>query len=83
MPIYDMLFATDHPLGDKIMTHLYQKAAEREPGMRQEAKAFSRIKKDEKFGRAALFELEPSAISVESLSWERTTAWNPADRSWW
>jgi three-Cys-motif partner protein len=23
MPIYDMLFATDHPLGDKIMTHLY------------------------------------------------------------
>ena len=83
VPIYDMLFATDHPLGDKIMTHLYQKAAEREPRMRQDAKAFSRNKKDEKFGRAALFELEPGTISVESLSWERTTAWNPADRSWW
>ena len=24
MPIYDMVFATDHPVGNKIMTHLYQ-----------------------------------------------------------
>jgi hypothetical protein len=39
MPIYDMVFATDHPVGDKIMTHLYRRAAEREPGMIQEARA--------------------------------------------
>lgn len=83
MPIYDMLFATDHPLGDKIMTHLYQKAAEREPRMRQDAKAHSKQKRDEQIGRVALFDLDPGDIPVESLSWERTESWDPAGRSWW
>lgn len=83
MAIYDMLFATDHPLGDKIMTHLYQKAAEREPKMRQDAKAYSKKQRDDLLGRVALFEIDPSSIPVESLSWERTSSWNPASRSWW
>jgi three-Cys-motif partner protein len=83
MPIYDMLFATDHPLGDKIMTHLYQKAAEREPRMRQDAKAHSKKKKDEEKGWVGLFDLDPTTIPVESLSWERTQSWDPASRSWW
>ena len=83
MPIYDMLFATDHPLGDKIMTHLYQRAAEREPKMRQDAKAHSRHQRDEKAGTLGLFELDPSMIPVESLAWERTTSWDPASRPWW
>lgn len=39
LPIYDMVFATDHPVGNKIMTDLYRKTAEREPLMRREAKA--------------------------------------------
>jgi three-Cys-motif partner protein len=83
MPIYDMLFATDHPLGDKIMTHLYQRAAEREPRMRQDAKAHSLRQRDEKAGTLGLFELDPSMIPVESLAWERTSSWDPASRPWW
>jgi three-Cys-motif partner protein len=83
MPIYDMLFATDHPLGDKIMTHLYRKAAEREPKMRQDAKAHSKKQRDEVLGRVGLFEIDPSTIPVETLSWERTSSWDPASRSWW
>lgn len=35
--IYDMVFATDHPAGLRIMSHLHKKAAEREPRMREEA----------------------------------------------
>ncbi len=35
--LYDMVFATDHEAGLKIMSYLYQKAAEREPKMKEEA----------------------------------------------
>jgi three-Cys-motif partner protein len=38
MPIYDMVFATDHPVGDKIMTDLYRRAAKRESRMIQDAR---------------------------------------------
>ena len=83
MAIYDMLFATDHPVGDKIMTDLYRRAAEREPRMRQEAKAQSWRQRDDKLGRVALFEPDPSTIPVASLAWERTSSWDPAGRPWW
>jgi hypothetical protein len=83
MAIYDMLFATDHPVGDKIMTELYQSAARREPRMRQEAKAQTWRLRDEKVGKMALFEMDPSTIPVESLTWERTSSWDPASRAWW
>ena len=61
MPIYDMLFATDHPVGDKIMTHLYRSAAEREPRMRQDAKAQSmKQARRESSEECALFDLDPA-----------------------
>ena len=83
MPIYDMLFATDHPVGDKIMTYLYRRAAEREPRMRQEAKARLESRRDEKAGIIPLFEVDSSLISVETLAWERTSSWDPTKRHWW
>ena len=83
MPIYDMLFATDHPLGDKIMTHLYRRAAEREPKMRQDAQARSKRQKEEQAGIQGLFEMAPSAIPVASLSWEPKPSWDPTGRPWW
>jgi three-Cys-motif partner protein len=83
MPIYDMVFATDHPVGDRIMTHLYRKAAERSDGMRQEAKARSKEKRDEKAGQSALLDLDPSFILIEALTWEPTDSWDPASRAWW
>jgi three-Cys-motif partner protein len=36
--IYHMIFATDHPAGDRIMTDLYNAAADEFPRMRQEAR---------------------------------------------
>jgi hypothetical protein len=35
--IYDMVFATDHDAGDRIMRHLYNQAALREPDMMRQA----------------------------------------------
>ena len=84
MPIYDMLFATDHPLGDTIMTHLYRRAAEREPQMRQDAKAHTKRQKEDLAGIQGLFEIAPAAIPVNN--WWRPEsgvngrAWFPA--SW-
>ena len=57
LPIYDMVFATDHPVGNKIMTDLYKKAAEREPLMRQEAKAKAKDKRSRDAGLDTLFDL--------------------------
>lgn len=36
--IYHMIFATDHPAGERIMSDLYTKAARDEPAMRREAR---------------------------------------------
>lgn len=83
MPIYDMVFATDHPVGNKIMTDLYRKAAEREPLMRQEAKAKAKDKRSRNAGRDTLFDLPASSIPVDTLSWEPTDSWDPATRPWW
>jgi hypothetical protein len=83
LPIYDMVFATDHPVGNKIMTDLYRKAAEREPLMRQEAKAKAKDKRSRDAGLDTLFDLPATSIPVESLAWEPTDSWDPATRSWW
>jgi three-Cys-motif partner protein len=83
MPLYDMVFATDHPVGNKIMTDLYHRAAEREPRMIQEAKARGMQERDKRTGLSALFEVEPSSLRIENLPWEPSTAWDPASRDWW
>jgi three-Cys-motif partner protein len=83
LPIYDMVFATDHLVGNKIMTDLYRKAAEREPLMRQEAKAKAKDKRSRDAGLDTLFDLPATSIPVESLAWEPTDSWDPATRSWW
>lgn len=83
MPIYDMVFATDHSVGEKIMTHLYRKAAERNDEMRQEAAVLAMSKRDERSGQAALFDLDPSSVQVDTLTWEPADSWDPATRPWW
>jgi three-Cys-motif partner protein len=83
MPIYDMVFATDNTVGNKIMTYLYRRAAEREPAMIREARARAIRQRDEKAGRQALFELDPSSIPIESLAWEPSPPWDPSSRPWW
>jgi hypothetical protein len=51
--------------------------------MHQDAKAHSKKKKDEERGWVGLFDLDPAAIPVESLTWEPTESWDPTIRSWW
>jgi hypothetical protein len=82
LPIYDMVFATDHPVGNKIMTDLYRKAPEREPLMRQEAKAKAKDKRSRDAGLDTLFDLPATSIPVESLAWDPTDSWDPVIRSW-
>lgn len=70
--IYDMVFATDHPIGLKIMSHLYRKAAEREPRMRQEAiEAAS--------GQESLF----SEYTAPIPEWTSEPCQDPTERAWW
>lgn len=70
--LYDMVFATDHPAGLKIMSHLYRKAAEREPRMKQEAI-------DAQYGRVPLFPYDDESIP----EWESEPCWDPAGSVWW
>jgi three-Cys-motif partner protein len=82
MPIYDMVFATDHPVGNRIMTDLYQRAAEREPQMIQEAKARARRQREDKAGMVPLFDMEPD-IPIEHITWEPSPSWDPSAQPWW
>lgn len=77
--IYDMVFATDHSVGLKIMSSLYQRAAEREPKMREEAIRAARG--PDLYSSEGLFEMEPDAVDVPE--WSSTAVWNPTDQEWW
>jgi three-Cys-motif partner protein len=55
VPLYDMVFATDHTIGDKIMRSVYQAAAQRFPRMRQEARARRRDRQERDAGVGGLF----------------------------
>lgn len=70
--LYDMVFATDHPAGLKIMSHLYTKAAEREPRMKQEAI-------DAQMGQNALFPDYTGPVP----EWKSEPCWDPSERAWW
>jgi hypothetical protein len=83
MPIYDMVFATDHWAGNKIMSHLYRNAARREPQMIQEARARARRDREDKAGTPPMFDLEPTSSVLETIDWESRPAWDPTGEPWW
>ncbi len=58
VPLYDMIFATDHQVGHTIMKSVYSKAAERFPKMREDARARRRDRKEREAGSDALFRNE-------------------------
>lgn len=70
--LYDMVFATDHEAGLKIMSYLYRKAAEREPKMKEEAL-------QAQSGQATLFDVTPADVP----EWKSEPSWDPTSRSWW
>jgi hypothetical protein len=87
VPIYDMVFATDHPVGEKIMTSLYRQASAREPALIADAKARAAARRDKKktdaSGKVALFELGPEAFPVAPLAWQGEPCWDRTSRGWW
>ena len=83
-PLYDMVFATDHPVGRKVMTDLYRKAAHREPQMRAEVRQILADRAMEATGQVALFPQQPvGADDVPHLEWTSTEPWRPDSRPWW
>lgn len=53
--LYEMIFATDHLAGEKIMSHIYTKAAESQPQMRAAAVAKLDAEREELSGVQSLF----------------------------
>ena len=74
--IYDMVFATDHAVGIKIMSDLYAKAWEREPEMRLEA--MEAMKAPSRWSEESLFDMEPT--SPEAPKWRSEPCWDPTER---
>jgi three-Cys-motif partner protein len=60
--IFDMIFATDHWAGEKIMTDLYSAAADRQPALRLKAKLQRRQEREEAEGVHGLFDLAELAL---------------------
>ncbi len=61
--LYEMVFATDHPAGDRIMRGLYGKALSQHAAMRQHALAQRRERRLELTGADALFPLDPGMVA--------------------
>jgi three-Cys-motif partner protein len=59
--IFDMIFATDHPAGAKIMNHLYTTAMRRQPALRRKAQLQRRQDREEKEGVLGMFDLDQLA----------------------
>lgn len=85
VPMYDMVFATDHKAGDKIMRHCYEMAAKREPGMKSEALRIIRDRRETEAGLTALFKIdqETESLDVPEDLWKERDHWDPAIRPWW
>lgn len=65
--IYEMVFATDHSAGDRIMRSLYGKALARHSAMRQHALALRREQRLEVVGADALFSLTPDMVAAPAV----------------
>jgi three-Cys-motif partner protein len=59
--IFDMIFATDHWAGEKIMKDVYSAAARHQPALRRRAQLQRRQDKEEREGRYGLFDLDELA----------------------
>jgi three-Cys-motif partner protein len=75
--MYHMIFATDSPAGDRIMTDLYSKAANEFPAMRRQALDVRARLLEDAYGVQRLFEVPAeSAIGKERL-YEHISPWEP------
>jgi three-Cys-motif partner protein len=79
--IYHMIFATDHDAGNRIMTNLYNSAANEFPTMRADARLRRGRLAERKAGIQTLFEdaahTESPAVGARERLYEHAAAWTP------
>jgi three-Cys-motif partner protein len=79
--IYHMIFATDHVAGDRIMTDLYNAAADEFPLMREEARLRRARLAEQEAGIQSLFgdelELPPAPRAPRERLYVHTEPWQP------
>lgn len=75
--IYDMIFTTDHRVGDKIMRHLYGAALSRHEAMRQHALALRRDRRREDAGTRPLFPVTPGMIKPSPVAADQVYVHEP------
>jgi hypothetical protein len=63
-PLYDMIFATDRDVGDKIMSDVYRSAAVRFPRMRTEIRARQRDLEEAAAGREGFWPWRSSCMTA-------------------
>src|SRR5260221_5168990 len=70
--IFDMIFATDHPAGEKIMTDLYTAALRRQPALRRKAQLQRRQEREEADGVHGMFDMaELAPTPAREVTWLR------------
>lgn len=75
-----MIFATDHPAGDKIMTSLYNAAANEFPVMRRDARRRRTRLAERKAGVQSLFgddQAESRAVGPQEKLYQHAPPWTP------
>jgi three-Cys-motif partner protein len=77
-PIYDMIFATDHEAGDRIMRDIYRSAAQRYSQQRYELRARLRDQREQDKGIGSLFSLEELSADAP-LKAHETYSWIPVE----
>lgn len=66
-PLYNMVFATDNDAGERIMKHIYGRAASKRPLMQAEAAARRAAEREAESNAPGLFDPIPKAVKVEEL----------------
>jgi hypothetical protein len=87
MTIFDVVFATDHDAGDRIMRHLYNRVAQREPEMMRQAQLAKAEKDATEAGLIGLFSVDELDVKpsddLGQVLWQPERAWDPTSRDWW
>lgn len=81
VPIYFMIFATDHEAGTRIMSGIYAKAAADFPAMREQARRMRNEARDEERGVMSLFPNDESLQDPPKLH-ERFYEHEPPTQPW-
>jgi three-Cys-motif partner protein len=71
--IFDMIFATDHAVGDKIMKAVYSKAMSQQGALRERARQQRKQSREEKEGLLGLFDVD-DVMSTQAHGFRVTTA---------